>query len=252
MYQNVKNNRIFFKSIKVIMHELSVNRSHLFKILYILYRSTNMTCRKSCLLDYDYPLMHDVKRGKTKECNPSNIYAWAVGGNRSSRKSHPPKRREIPPPCGHHSMTCSSTDVTEQAGYVNPNGCNTCPTVEAVINDVSSDDTESSDNEDSRKIIIDQRLLEYVNTLKRNHNMYIEKYKTVKRPHHKLCSKTVSLMNPAAGVRRRANTGVLKLLERRTKVRQTLSIPVSIEPVSMRPRRPPPPCPTEVDYLKLL
>jgi hypothetical protein len=98
--------------------------------------------------------------------------------------------------------------------------------------DADNDDTESSDyDSDPPKILLDKKLIAYVKKLEKNHTVYIEKYSTL-RGSHKKCSKSVSLDYPALENRRRANTGVLRLLERKkTKVRQTHSIPVNIETV---------------------
>lgn len=244
-----------------------------------------MRCGKSVNMDYDYALNHGSNRSNDR-------LRSSVRRSRRHRtvQQAPKLPRDAPPPCGRERMASPSVDINDPIHYIDPNQCNSCLPGEDALSpesvpssDVSSDSDDSgeSDNRDSHKIAIDSILLEYVDTLKRNHGMYIQKYKTK----NKNTNKRTSSWDNSTGQRKKPNTGVLKLLEMKTtKVCQTFSVPVNIEPVSLHPchfstppihhrkppnchrlpprqQRPPPlshtattprPCRGEEDYLKIL
>lgn len=245
-----------------------------------------MRCGKSVNMDYDYALNHGSTRSNDK------LHSSVRRSRRHRTVQQAPKLpRDAPPPCGRERMASPSVDIKDPIHYIDPNQCNSCLPGEDALSpesmpssDVSSDSDDSgeSDNRDSHKIYFDNFLLEYVDTLRRNHATYIQKYKTAKEGHNKTAKEGY---NKRTGQRMRPNTGVLKLLEmNRTKVCQTFSIPVNIEPASLRPchfstpqihhrkppnchrlpprqHRPPPPshtdtipqpCRGEEDYLKIL
>lgn len=242
-----------------------------------------MRCGKSVNMDYDYALNH----GSTRSNDRSQSSVRRSRRHRTAQQTSK-LSRDAPPPCGRERMASPSVDINDPIHYIDPNKCNSCLPGEDTLSteslpssDVSgdSDDSGESDNRDSHKVYFDNILLEYVDTLRRNHAMYIQRYKTANKRNSKFS------MDISTCQRKRANTGVLKLLEReRTKVCQTFSIPVNIEPVSLRPchsskppihhrkppnchrlpprqHRPPPPshtattprpCRGEEDYLKIV
>ncbi|XP_062566737.1 uncharacterized protein LOC134229049 [Saccostrea cucullata] len=216
--------------------------------------------------DYDYALgHHGVVRSISSQ---TNKYSRPVRRSRRCRSSRKSRTSDgAPPPCGRQRLSspCSSVRM-ERISYIDPDSCNTCSFGEAALSpeseptseaDSDYDDTESSDyDSDPPKILIDKKLIEYVRKLEKKHTVFIEKYKTPKGSHLKHCFKSASMEVPPVGPRRRANTGVLKLLDRnKTNVGKTFSIPVNIETVSCRPcshRPAPTPCLSEEDYLKIL
>ncbi|XP_061176326.1 uncharacterized protein LOC133185239 [Saccostrea echinata] len=219
--------------------------------------------------DYDYALGHQgVARSISSQTEKYSCPVRRSRRRKSSRKSK--TFSGAPPPCGRQRLSSPSSDGMERISYIDPDLCNTYPDLcntcqsgedalspESEPSSEADSDTESSDyDSDPPKILIDKKLIEYVRKLEKKHTVYIEKYKTPKSSHLKYCSKPVSMEVPPVGPRRRANTGVLKLLDRRkTNVGKTFSIPVNIETVSCRPcphRQAPKPCLSEVDYLKIL
>lgn len=199
------------------------------------YNARNLPTR--CVnIDYDYPL--------------NRFYGSIRRSIRCRTIQQSPKLpRDAPPPCSLGRKTSPGWDINDPIYYVDPNQRSPCSlpeedalTPESVVSsDVSSDSDDSgeSDNRDSNKIYFDNMFLKYVDTLKRNHAMYIQKYKTAMDGHNRKWSNTAFSWDISTRQRKRANTGVRKLLERKkTKVCQTFSIPVNIEPASLRPHNP--------------
>lgn len=235
--------------------------------------------------DYDYASNHETTRPNDKQ--RQSTYAYNVRQSRRYKTAHQTSisSRDLPP---REKLSSLALDINDPAYYIDPNQCNSCLPQESAPSvpcfDVSSDSDdsgESDNNGDSHKIYFDETLLGYVATLRRNHELYIQKYKSDK----KMCSKTFSCDISTKPRLKRANTGVLKLLEmERTNVHHALSVPVNIDATSVGSscyhntspsrhrtppsyrrspqscRRAPPchtattprPCLTEEDYLKIL
>lgn len=237
--------------------------------------------------DYDYASNHETTRPNDKQ--RQSTYAYNIRQSRRYKTAYQTSRssRDSPPLSGREKLSSLALDINEPVYYIDPNQCNSClPPESASVPcfDVSSDsdvDSGESDNGDSHKIYFDETLLGYVDTLRRNHELYIQKYKSDK----KMCSKSFSCDISTKPRLKRANTGVLKLLEmERTNVHHALSVPVNIDATSVMSsyyhntspsrhrtppsyrrspqscRRTPPchtgttprPCITEEDYLKIL
>ncbi|XP_048767511.2 uncharacterized protein LOC125674406 [Ostrea edulis] len=183
--------------------------------------------------DYDYPFVHqEISRSIS---GWTSKYENAVLRNRQSNSSGNSKlscrRRRLSSPCSNQMDNISYINSQLFTASSCPLGEDALSSESQTCSDADSDTGSSDYDSDPPKILLDKKLIAYVKKLERNHTVYIEKYKT-RRGSHKKCSKSVSLELPVFDHRRRANTGVLKLLDRkRTKVRKTCSIPVNIETV---------------------
>lgn len=239
--------------------------------------------------DYDYASNHETTRPMDDQ--RQSTYAYNIRQSRRYKTSYHTSRSlgDLPPLGGREKLSSLALDINDPVYYIDPNQCNSyLPPETASVpcfdaGSDSDDSGESDNNGDSHKMYLDETLLGYVDTLRRNHELYIQKYKS--DGHKKVCSKTISCDISTKPRLKRANTGVLKLLEmERTKVHHALSVPVNTDassvvsncyfntspirhrtPPSYRSspqscRRAPPchtattprPCLTEEDYLKIL